>query len=210
MGDLLFWRDSAKPSLSKFEVGDVRALRIACKPNKRTPFSFGRTCGETGKESLEAGKPGRNTRRLPVRGQGLFWVIAILSACLLYALYVYLRQPPPIIDRFGEYPGFSVILVDNGENDYAELRFVKPGTKFYAGDNLWIGGREIEVRPIENLENYFSKRLPAVRLSLGDKIRVFFDADVVYRGKFYYVTIPKIEFIIDNAKYECNAMLAAE
>ena len=107
---------------------------------------------------------------------------------------------------WGKTPEFSVNLVDNGENDYMDLKYIKLGTGIYGRDYVILGTMMAKVRPMENIENYFLKDLPAVVLSLGENIRVFFSADVVKRGKLYQVQIIDtgfgIEFGIDNVRCE--------
>lgn len=129
----------------------------------------------------------------------LLVIIAIFSAYMLCALYAYLRPPPPFVDK-GEFPEFSAILVDNGENDYVDLWYIKPGTEAYrTEDNEFFPRTEIWVEG-DNL--FFTKEIFNVRFSLGDKTRVFFDADVVHKGKFYHVIVVDMAARIDNVRCE--------
>lgn len=101
-------------------------------------------------------------------------------------VYLYLQEPPG--GEGGKDPEFSITLVDNGENDYIDVQYIKAGTGFArTPDPLPLQGVEIEIGPMENFYELFIIRFPPGELHTGENTRAFFNADLVERGKFYRV-----------------------
>lgn len=77
-------------------------------------------------------------------------VVISISIFGLYVLYMYFHRFPGVIDLIiGKSPEFSVTLVDNGENDYVDLQYIRPGTDQFERDRWFLGGMPIEIRPME-------------------------------------------------------------
>jgi|GEM_PF-4871380 len=130
-------------------------------------------------------------------------MIAVLIPIIFatYILYVYFQPPPDLTER-GDPPEFLITLVDNGENDYIDVKYIKTGTGFFnTGDPMSLWGMVIVLKPMENLYKYFDIRFPQDRLFLGETMRVFTSANVLEKGKFYQVTILEY-FGADNVKCE--------
>lgn len=111
--------------------------------------------------------------------------ILISLVCLLLLLYPW--ESGPIIEK-GEGPMFLVILTDNNENDFLDLKFISPGTGLYrvpvplSLEILRISGWQVE-----NEQKTFEIQLPPGRMFPSENVRVSLGMDVLEAGKLYRV-----------------------
>lgn len=139
---------------------------------------------------------------------------AILVTTVFLALEIYWYFTPPPGGEGGKDPEFSITLVDNGENDYIDIKYIRAGTGFVrTPDPLPPRSVKIEVSPMENLYEVFEFGSLPEELPTGETARAFSNYNVVERGKFYRIFIyfvhenaPRYEWVcmslIDNTKCE--------
>lgn len=133
-------------------------------------------------------------------GLSLKWleIYSILATGLLIALTFFLwqatRPPPPVYED--TLPEFQYFLIDNGENDFMKMRYVKAGMVPYnlpdplPGWVLGMYGTDISIYdPEEN--SYFDvvspREVTDIELPLGKAIKVPLNADVVQSGRRYWI-----------------------
>ncbi len=90
----------------------------------------------------------------------------------------------------GEYPEFSFTLIDNGNNDYIDIKFISAGTgMFKLPVPLSLENFEIRIE-----QENFVFTLHQTSMFLGDDVKFFFNVDIVEKGKEYEVMLVDLSF----------------
>jgi hypothetical protein len=125
-------------------------------------------------------------------------ILVIISTCLSILLY---SREGPILQ--GEAPPeFSFTLVDNGDNDLVEMRYISTGRGFFSGPNPFpLRGTAIHIRPKDNTLQLYEVKLPPENLFLNENMKVYLNDDVFNTGESYLVYIVYIEYVPDILSY---------
>jgi len=123
-------------------------------------------------------------------------VVILVVICVgVYISYGILSHLPYLRTKYttcGGYkdPVFSATLVDNGENDYVDIKYVSAGTYLgWTPEVFPLEEMAIHVAPIENTYKYTEVGLPSGSWCIGENIRVFFNANVLEKGRLYLLSI---------------------
>lgn len=130
-------------------------------------------------------------------------VLVFIPVILLASfLMLYSQEEGPIIER-GDRPEFSFTIVDNGDNDFVEMKYIKAGTLLYnTPDPLPLEGSMISIWPKENYLQLYEFELPPENLFLNENIKIFTNANVINAERIYFVYIT---YMYDSAPYEVVA-----
>ncbi|MEM2619539.1 MAG: hypothetical protein QW356_08720 [Candidatus Hadarchaeales archaeon] len=103
--------------------------------------------------------------------------------------------------EIGKDAKFEFFLVDNGENDYVEIRFIEGGWGIasYPFSYMDLGRKYLVEVLDENCERLLWEGRPPPKIfSAGENLKLLFGADICVAGKVYWVVFRNETFYLDR------------